>query len=264
MSWRREDMTSMNDTKEFDRLVEEALAKSFSGWDFSYLNDRMVSEQLPWEYESCLRRKLNIARSMLDMGTGGGELLASLSPLPSLCVASESYPPNVTVAYNRLRPLGAAVVMVQLGEGLLPFRNNTFDLISNRHESFIAAEVFRLLKKGGYFITQQVGGRDNIELNEFIQEEASLEYASWNLNTALNQLQSAGFEILDYKEAFPRTVFKDIGAVVFYLKIITWQIADFSVERYFSRLFEMHQMIQGQGQFITHSHRFFLLAGKPA
>jgi SAM-dependent methyltransferase len=254
----------LNDIKEFDRLVEEALSKSFSGWDFSYLEDRMVSESLPWDYEIILHSKLDETRTMLDMGTGGGELLASLQPLPPLCVATEAYLPNVPVAYNRLRPLGGIVVMVQPEEDLLPFQNSAFDLISNRHESFNAGEVFRLLKTGGCFVTQQVGGRDNIELNEYFEEKASFEYANWDLKTAMDQLKKEGFEILDYQEAFPRTIFKDIGAVVFYLKIITWQIADFSVERCYPRLLEMHSWIRQQGQFVAHSHRFFIYAHKPA
>jgi SAM-dependent methyltransferase len=264
INWCIKEVKALEDRKHFDQLVEEALEKSFSGWDFSYLNERMVSEPLPWSYENILRSKFIGSASMLDMGTGGGELLASLQPLPLFSIASEGYKPNVSIARDRLRPLGCSVVMVQPEEELLPFGNNAFDLIVNRHESFSATELFRLLKNGGYFISQQVGGRDNFELNEFLQEEASSIYASWNLKAAQSQLQEVGFELLESQEAFPKTIFKDIGAVVFYLKVIAWQIEDFSVERYYHRLYEMHQVIQQQGQFTAHSHRFFIYAQKPA
>jgi hypothetical protein len=44
---------------------------------------------------------------MLDLQSGGGELLAGLPTLPPLMVATEGYTPNVAVAARRLRPRGA-------------------------------------------------------------------------------------------------------------------------------------------------------------
>lgn len=40
--------------------------------------------------------------SMLDMGAGGGEFLAMLTPLPRSTWATEGYRPNVTVARAKL------------------------------------------------------------------------------------------------------------------------------------------------------------------
>ena len=44
--------------------------------------------------------------------------------------------------------------------------------------------------------------------------------------------------------------FYDIGAVVYYLKVIERQIADFSIEKYRQRLFKLHQQIEKGGKFI--------------
>ena len=38
----------------------------------------------------------------------------------------------------------------------LPFADNSFDLVLNRHDSYDVNEVRRVLKPGGYFITQDV------------------------------------------------------------------------------------------------------------
>jgi ubiquinone/menaquinone biosynthesis C-methylase UbiE len=48
----------------------------------------------------------------------------------------------------------------------LPFGDNYFNVIINRHESFNLTEVNRTLKRGGYFITQQVGNKNT---NEFMK-----------------------------------------------------------------------------------------------
>ena len=60
----------------------------------------------------------------------------------------------------------------------------------------------------------------------------------------------------------PITRFYDVGAIVYYLKAIPWQIPDFSVERYFERFLEVHTMIQQRGFVDVRYHRFFIVGEK--
>jgi hypothetical protein len=62
----------------FDELVTEALTAPFSGWDFSWLDRRSWTEPLPWDYGARVAALARGARTMLDMGTGGGEALSGL------------------------------------------------------------------------------------------------------------------------------------------------------------------------------------------
>src|SRR6516165_2957989 len=94
----------------FEELEAEALAAPFSGWDFSWLDQRSTDEPLPWSYPEEVARYSGSAATMLDMGTGGGELLGQMRPRPVRTVATEGWPPNVPVAAARLRPLGIPVV----------------------------------------------------------------------------------------------------------------------------------------------------------
>ncbi len=77
-------------------------------------------------------------------------------------MATEAWEPNVDVAGARLRPLGVTVVSVEAApdnvdqtpderRGRLPFPSESFDLVVNRHESFVAGEVARVLRPGGRF-----------------------------------------------------------------------------------------------------------------
>jgi 2-polyprenyl-3-methyl-5-hydroxy-6-metoxy-1,4-benzoquinol methylase len=93
---------SMPKKPTFDELIDEALAAPFEGWDFTWLDGRKTHIQLPWDYATRVRARMRGARAMLDMGTGGGEILASLAPFPPRVFATESYPPNVAVARKRL------------------------------------------------------------------------------------------------------------------------------------------------------------------
>ena len=80
----------------------------FSGWDFSYLDGRMVEDLsvLTWDYRAAIEARLPHIHSLLDIDTGGGEVLASFKPLPADTCATESYAPNILVARRRLEPLG--------------------------------------------------------------------------------------------------------------------------------------------------------------
>src|SRR5262249_3546428 len=103
------------------------------------------------------------AGSVLDIGTGGGELLAAVrGSLPTRVVATEEWAVNAPLARRRLAPLGVAVV--QARSRRLPFAAATFDLVLNGHEELEPAEVARVLKPGGRVLTQQVGRAEWREL----------------------------------------------------------------------------------------------------
>ena len=85
----------------FHKLVAEAWDADFSGWDFRWLEGRLVEEPLPWDYARIIRERFPGCRTLLDMGTGGGEFLASLAPLPPETHATETYPPNQAIAESQ-------------------------------------------------------------------------------------------------------------------------------------------------------------------
>jgi SAM-dependent methyltransferase len=244
----------------FDQLVGEAEAAPFSGWDFAYLRGRWREDAPPWDYRADVLGRLPDVSRLLDMGTGGGEFLASLGRLPAYTAATESYTPNVPVARRRLGPLGVDLFTLE-SDSALPFPDQHFDLIINRHESYDPAEVRRILRVGGTFLTQQVGGDDNARLNEVLGAPLPLNH--WSAADASRELADAGYVIVRQLEAFPETCFFDIGAVVYYLKVISWQIEDFSVEGYRDALRRLHAQIIAEGGLTTHSHRLLIEARRP-
>lgn len=245
----------------YQQLISEAEEAHFSGWDFNWLNDRMIQEDPPWDYPAIVKSHFEHVRTLLDMGTGGGELLASLSPLPTETHATESYPPNQSLAEKQLAPLNVTVHRTE-ETAPLPFDNHYFDFVINRHESFNAAEVFRVLKPGSKFITQQVGGLNNLELNQVLEDAVSFPYVKYSLTEAFTELINAGFKIERAEQAALTTIFKDIGAVVYYLKAISWQVPDFNAKTHAVGLKEIDNVIETLGHFSTTAHRFLLIAYK--
>ncbi|PFE27822.1 SAM-dependent methyltransferase [Bacillus anthracis] len=244
----------------FLTLLESANT-NFSGWDFSFISEtgRMKSEPLSWSYGSTAFQLMQHAESMLNMGTGGGEFLSMLQPFPSTIYATEGYAPNVPIARKKLEPLGVTVVEV-INDTVLPFQDGQFDFIINQHEFYAASEVKRILSPNGVFLTQQVGGLDCAVLNEQFGSPLNSEFASWSLEAACSELEENEFTILDAKEEFPFQRFYDIGAIVYYLKAIPWQIPDFTVEGYYEGLYRIHEIILQKGYFDVKQHRFIIKA----
>ncbi len=61
----------------------------------------------------------------------------------------------------------------------------------------------------------------------------------------------------------PPIVFYDIGAVVYFLRLVPWIVPDFTVSAYRSRLRELHHLLERDGRFETSSSRTLVVAVKP-
>jgi SAM-dependent methyltransferase len=249
--------------QDFTTLVDEAWNAPFSGWDFAYLKDRYIDHPVDWDYTQMAVERLRAAQAALDMDTGGGELFSSMAPFPALTCATEAYAPNVPIARARLEPMGVRVEQVYEGQPL-PFADQQFDLVLNRHGYYDPREVMRILRPGGRLLTQQVGGRNHMRVNEMLQDAPIHPYAHWTLASAKDELTRAGFDIFNAAEAFPAVQFMDIGALVYFLKAISWQVVDFSPETHRAKLAQIDTIIRREGHFTSFEHRFLLEARKPA
>ncbi|UBU16017.1 class I SAM-dependent methyltransferase [Nonomuraea gerenzanensis] len=240
---------------DFAELIHQAQAAPFEGWDFSVLRGRVTYDgALPWDYERLASDHLATATSLLDLGTGGGELLASLAPLPPRAAATEGHPPNLPVARSRLAPLG-----VEVAAHPRAFPGDCFDLVLNRHERYDPAEVRRLLAPGGTYLTQQVSGRDLEELNAALGGPPHPD-RDWDLAAAAAGL---GLRITWSAQGSFTTTFHDIGALVLFLRAVSWQVPGFEVSAYEERLRALHEdMIRGRPLKAT-ARRFALLAVAP-
>ena len=248
--------------KAFEDLVEEAWQAPFSGWDFAWLNGRQTSLSPSWDYAAIASARMRAAQLVLDMDTGGGELFARLGPYPPAAYAVEAYPPNVPVARARLEPLGVQFFQVERNDEL-PFTAGQLELVLNRHGYYAPSELKRILKPGGVLLTQQVGGQNQLRLNELLQEHPIHPYAFWTLAHARQELERAGFEILQAQEEFPESNFYDIGAVVYYLKAIPWQVEGFEPGQYRQGLARIDEIIRREGKLVTHQHNFLIEARRP-
>lgn len=254
----------MKDHEMLRRLwkAEEEIAH-IHGWDFSHIEGKYAEEgELPWNYMDVVREYLRPEMKLLDIDTAAGEALLSLGHPHEHTAATEAYAPNVALCRQTLTPLGVDFREAK-GDGPLPWPENSFDMVINRHGSYCAKEYFRVLRPGGLFITQQVGAMNNRALVDFLCPGVSANFSGHWLKDAREEFESAGFETVREGEAILPMPFFDIGALVWYARIIEWEFVGFSVDTHFDRLIEAQRVLDERGRIDGSAHRFLLVARKP-
>ena len=241
--------------------AEERIAH-IHGWDFSHIHDRYVEEDdLPWDYESIIKEYLTPEAKIMDFDTGGGEFLLSLKHPYENTAATEGFPPNVELCKETLLPLGIDFKECDDCKNI-PFADESFDMLINRHGEFDAKENYRLLKKGGIFITQQVGGENDRDLVEMVLPDEPKPFPDLMLDIQKKKFEEAGFTILRGEEVYRPIKFYDIGAFVWFAHIIEWEFPNFSVDKCFDKLLKMQEIIDEKGVIEGTIHRYLLVAKK--
>lgn len=241
---------------------EEKIAH-IKGWDFSHISDRYTEEEeLPWDFKNIIKSYLKNDMKLLDMETGGGEFLLELNHNKENTSAIEGYKPNVEFCKEKLLPMGIDFRECD-GKDILPFDDNKFDVVTNRHGDYNCIELKRVLKSGGIFFTQQVGAKNDLELIRILQPEIEkLAFPNQFLEIRRKELEELEFEILESGEVYQPIKFYDIGALVWYAKIIEWEFPNFEVDKYLENLYRAQEILENNGVVEGKIHRFYIVARK--
>lgn len=258
----------------FDDLLAEGAAVPTEGWDFSWFAGRATEQRPSWGYARLLAGRLAAAEAVLDVQTGGGEVLAaaltSAGATPPAPAATEAWPPNVPIARRALAPFGGEVVEVA-ATARLPFPADRFDLVVSRHPVLTRwDEVRRVLRPGGTYLSQQVGSGSVRELTEFMMGSRQVPVhpdpgpyattAGASPVAAVTVAEAAGLDVVDVRQEALRMEFHDIAAVVHFLRKVIWIVPDFTVPAYRDRLALLHDFIERHGPFVAHAQRFLIEA----
>lgn len=235
------------------------------GWDFSWLDGRATEERPPWGYQKLVAERASGVESVLDVQTGGGEVLGGAleraGRVPGRVAATESWPPNLEVARARLAAFGATVEHAA-DEGALPFAGGSFELVVSRHPTVtVWPEIARVLRPGGSYLSQQVGPGTNRELTDYLMGPQPVGEAR-DPERHRRLAEAAGLEVVTLVPVTLRAEFFDIGAVVWFLRKVIWTVPDFSVERYVEPLRRLDARIRHDGSFPTTVTRFLIEARK--
>lgn len=253
----------MNRDELLELWLQEEQAAHIHGWDFSHIRGKYEEgRELPWNYGEIVRRCLRPERKLLDIDTGGGEFLLSLGHPCRNLAATENYPPNVALCRERLLPLGIDFRQAD-GGGKLPFGDRSFDVVINRHGDYDPREIGRVLRDGGVFVTEQVGAENDRDLVRLLLKDMpALPFPKQYLRIARAAFEEAGFSVIQAQEAFRPIKFWDVGALVWFARIIEWEFPGFSVRACLENLYRAQETLEREGVIEGRTHRFLLVARK--
>ena len=228
------------------------------GWTFAY-TPQPVGSPPPWDYEARARELLAHAETVLDLGTGGGEVFSNiLVGYQGWAVAFEGWPPNVPVAHGRLSPLGVSVV--QSFSLDLPLASASFDVVLNRHEELRPAQVARVLRPGGAVLTQQIHPDWHAELRNYFPRMTVFEQHHETYPAGMSE---AGLEVADFREHNQLVAYRNLGEVVYALTAAPWTVPDFDLEADLEALLALEQDLRSVEGILLSDRRYVLEARKP-
>ncbi|KUN82727.1 methyltransferase type 11 [Streptomyces bungoensis] len=259
----------MEEDRSFEALVAEGAAVPTEGWDFSWFEGRATEERPSWGYAVSAGERLARAGAVLDVQTGGGEVLdfalgRAEPDRPLLVAATEGWPPNAAKATALLRPRGVVVVTAP-DDAPLPFAEGSFDLVLSRHPVVPHwAEIARVLRPGGTYFAQHVGPASVFELVEhFLGPQPDATRGARHPGRERAAAEAAGLHVVEVRAERLRTEFHDIAAVVHFLRKVVWMVPGFTAEAYEPELRALHERIERDGPFVAHATRHLFDVRKP-
>lgn len=151
-----------------DRVTSGELARistevgTIRGWDWSRL--RVVRDPIPFDYVEIVRAIVHPADQVLDIGTGGAEVLLALELPAASTIAIDHQLRMALVAGDRIAASNQTVQLAVADAGALPFSAECFDRVLCRHATADPPEVAPVLRPGGVYVNQEVGARNTQSL----------------------------------------------------------------------------------------------------
>ncbi|HBP43201.1 MAG TPA: hypothetical protein DD621_00710 [Clostridiales bacterium] len=180
------------------------------GWNFNSITP-IVEYPVDYFYYKEVAKEINPSTVMLDIGCGSGEKAVRYFSNAKKVVMLDNEPEMLTRVQANvekiLSPKEREIFTTKLadGTGKLDFPDESFDMVVSRHCGGNMSEVYRVLKKGGIFISEDVDHEDCLEIKQLFGRGQGYE----NLKTHNLEKQKIMNECLDLK-------FSDIELKNFY------------------------------------------------
>lgn len=216
-----------------------------------------VDSKLPWDYSARVREFLKDGTRVLDMSIGSGGAIMN-HPF-DLTAAIEDFGDNEVI--RKLEPMGLTVRKCE-DPGVIPYEDGSFNLVISRNVPYDLREINRVLRKGGHFITQQVGSENMTELLTVLGGILHKNSENYNLENQVMDFQNYGFRVVFRNQDYPILKFDSVSEVCRFAAYSQDDIPDFSVEKYSAGLFELQKLVENRGFFETSGHRFIIVAKK--
>ena len=175
------------------------------GWDFSKVNYECV-QKIKFNYYSQVKKHIKPKTIMLDVGCGSGEKASQYFTEAKQIFMIDTENEMLKRAKENILKLNPQeqqkfCLRQESGSKRLKFASESLDLIVSRHCGVNMAEVYRVLKKGGCFISQDIDKEDCWELKTMFKRGQSFNMKKSVKEKTLSKVLKLGFtkvEVLNF------------------------------------------------------------------
>lgn len=188
-----------------------------NGWDFRSV--RCVTEGETWDFYREVSQRCKKSDVLLDIGTGGGENVLSITDAALFLVGIDISSEMVSVAHENLLSSGKSNLrFLKMDAERLEFPEQFFNVISCRQSPFSAQEAARVLTNDGVFLTQQVSENDKLNLTEVFGRGRAIYDDGTLKKTYIAELRAAGFHEIQAFDYDATEYFHSYEDLIFLLK----------------------------------------------
>lgn len=201
---------------------------------------------------------------VLDIGTGGGEIFLSLASHFGQGLAIDQNPKMIETAQRNASGKEVDnVALMQMEGAELQFAANELDVVLLRHLRVYPNEIVRVLRPGGYFITQTVGQRICINfLRAFGWTPASFGSDWWQrVDELADQFRQQGCHVLAQAQCDVPYWFLDVDSFIFYIMSVPWP-EKIELERHWQNINWILETYQSERGIESNEHQGLLVVQK--
>lgn len=175
------------------------------GWDFSKVNYECV-QKIKFDYYEQVKKHIKSKTIMLDVGCGSGEKASQYYSKAKQIFMIDTESEMLKKAKENILKLDSNTqqkfcLKQESGSKKLKFASESLDLVVSRHCGVNMAEVYRVLKNGGYFISQDIDKEDCWELKTMFKRGQSFDMKKSVKEKTLSKILKLGFtkiEVLNF------------------------------------------------------------------
>ena len=192
------------------------------GWSFNKINYE-CEQEVDFNYYEQVEKHIKNKTVMLDVGCGSGEKACKFfvkankifmidTEIEMLKKAKQNVlklTENTQQKFNLLKANGSTK---------LKFEDESFDMVVSRHCGVNMAEAFRVLKKGGIFISQDIDKKDCWELKQIFNRGQCFDNKISVKEKTLKQILKLGFSKIEVLNFSQTEYYKTKEDLIFLLK----------------------------------------------